>query len=216
MRDKDLRKAMREYLANNDAHSVGALVIDEFSVDGMDRIDIATVGDVLTGYELKSSSDNLSRLERQVRSYGRVMDYIYLVTTVSHLKNARNIIPKWWGIITVKESTHSIALKRTRKARSNPDLDSESIAQLLWRDEALSLLTEKGLDKGYRTKTRDELCRRLANEVNLIELRRDVRERIKGRRGWRESPILVRNDDSSLHADKFPHFLARRLLTQRR
>lgn len=205
---------MHAHLESAHEESQGTLIVDEFSVDGLDRIDLATVNGAITGYELKSASDKLVRLARQAPSYGRVMDYLFLVTTPAHLVSARPMIPGWWGIITAKPQGDAISLRQTRRARPNPNLDARCVARLLWRDEALAILAMKGLDKGFRTRSRGELCDRLAFEVELTELRHEVREQLKARRGWRESPAQQQSDATSPFEDRTPRFLARRRLTR--
>ncbi len=206
---------MHAHLARAHAPSEGTLIVDEFSVDGLDRIDLATVNGAMTGYELKSARDRLGRLERQAPSYSRVMDYLFLVTTPTHLVNARPMIPDWWGIITARDDGEVISLKQTRQARPNPHLDAKSVARLLWRDEALAILTDQGLDKGIRTRSRDELCDRLASELELASLSHAVRERLKARHGWRESPARPQSGATSPSEDRTPRFLARRYPTRR-
>lgn len=210
MRERDLREAVHQHLSQAHVPDCETLIFDEFSIDGLDRIDLATVNAALTGYELKSATDTLTRLARQAPSYSRVMDYLFLVTTTTHLQNARRLIPGWWGIIIAKESSEGISLRQSRSARQNPKLDAMTLARLLWRDEALAILTTKGLDKGYRTRTRSDLCGRLAKELELAELSYEVREKIKERQGWRESPALQQSGATSPLEDRTPRFLARR------
>ncbi|WP_198541163.1 hypothetical protein [Parafrankia soli] len=57
--------------------------------------------------------------------------------------------------------------------------------QLLWRDEALAELAERGLARGFRSKPRLVLWERLAAEVPLDELKAAVCAQLKGRTDWR-------------------------------
>ncbi|WP_460462903.1 sce7726 family protein [Arthrobacter pigmenti] len=207
---------MHAHLGAHHPDDGGTLIVDEFSIDGLDRVDVATINGSLTGYELKSASDSLSRLKRQVPSYSRVMDYLFLVTTHSHLTQARDMIPSWWGIITAKTTPDTILLRQSRQARPNPRIDASAVACLLWRDEALAILTSRGLDARYRTKSRQELCERLANHLTLPQLRQEVSYQIRERRGWRENPEPQQNGETSQREDTIPRFLARRVQTPRR
>ena len=211
MHERELRTALHAHLKDNHLHDDDTLIVNEFSIDGLDRVDVATINGSLTGYELKSAHDNLLRLERQAPSYSRVMDYLFLVATNAHLSRARVMIPSWWGVITVTTAGGSIFLRQSRQARPNPRIDAPALARLLWRDEALGILTARELDKGLRTKPRAELCDRLATQLPLQELRYEVREQIKGRRCWRESPEPPRSGGTLPREDMIPHFLARRL-----
>ena len=80
MRDGDVRAALHSQLAGR-----RSLVIDELGLCGAVRVDVATVDDALTGYELKSASDTLRRLPTQVEYYSKVLDYSVLVVADNHL-----------------------------------------------------------------------------------------------------------------------------------
>lgn len=211
MHDPQIRAALHERIRSSAVGTHDRLIVDEFSIDGLDRIDIATVSDCLTGFEIKSPFDRVDRLNRQVPSYSRVMDYIYLVTTKAQIKESRPIIPRWWGIIEAKSDGKTVELAQIRKSTLNRRTDPSSVAGLLWRDEALKVLENVGLDKGFRTKPRHDLCERLASELPLPELKALVREQLRVRHSSRESPAPRRSDVTWPLADSSPRFLARRL-----
>jgi hypothetical protein len=98
--DKDMRKMLISQLAEiPDFNNDDTYLINELDIcGGFTRADIAIVNGQLHGYEIKSPQDNLERLPRQVPSYDEVFDTMTLITCKEHLKQAREIIPKWWGI----------------------------------------------------------------------------------------------------------------------
>jgi hypothetical protein len=59
-----------------------------------------------------------------------------------------------------------------------------SLAQLLWRDEALDELRQRGQARGLSAKARHYVWERLADVVPLEELRAVVRLRLKARSEW--------------------------------
>ncbi len=74
MRELDVRTALHKTeiarLLDLDASS---LVVDELGImEGKYRIDVAVIGSVLHGYEIKSASDNLDRLAAQQESYSKI------------------------------------------------------------------------------------------------------------------------------------------------
>jgi len=212
MRDFDVREALRSRLLAEHAEDMAStLLVDELGLCGESRVDLAVVNGSLTGYELKSARDRLDRLPNQVATYGRVLDYAYLVVAHSHLSQARKMLPSWWGILVAREEGGTVVLSHQRKARHNPAVDAGSLAQLLWRDEALSVLARHGLDRGVRTKARHVLWAKLADDLDLDQLRDEVRENLKARRGWRESPAPRGSASTWRPSDTTPRFLARRL-----
>lgn len=186
MRDLDVRAALRRRLAVEHADEFNRIrVVEELGIYGEVRVDVAVLADEMIGYELKSARDTLKRLPKQVDWYSRVLDQ-------AHVVEALTIIPAWWGCTvatTLKDG--KVTLQDERAAQQNPGIDSQILALLLWRSEALTALEERGLDRGYRSKTRGEMARRLAEALTLTELRDLVRETLKTREGWRSTPLIA-------------------------
>lgn len=212
MRDRDVRVALRAHLLEEHAEQLDhTLLVDELGLCGEARVDVAVINGSLTGYELKSARDKLDRLPNQVSTYGKVLDYAYLVVAQSHLDKARAMLPPWWGILVAQGDSDRITLRYCRKARKNPGVDAASLVQLLWRDEALAVLTRHGQDSGVRTKPRDIVWTRLVLVLELDRLRDEVRGTLKARRRWRESPARHGSAATWRPSDTTPRFLARRL-----
>ena len=212
MLDGDLRDALRTRLqAEHGASSRSTLIVDELGLCGTARVDVAVVDTALTGYELKSERDKLDRLPNQVATYGRVLDYAYLVVARKHLAAARQILPQWWGILVAHAEDDSVVLAHQRKARRNTQVDAHAVAQLLWRSEALDLLTRYQLDFGHRGKPRHALWEQLATRLELDTLKVEVRQTLKVRRGWRENPGQRGYGATLQPSSRSQHFLARRL-----
>lgn len=159
--------------------------VDELGLCGEVRVDVAVVNGALSGYELKSARDTLRRLPTQVRIYSQVLDYASLVVADNHLDHARQLIPEWWGCIVAAWDGSGTKLTVVTQPQPNCGVDALSLAQLLWRDEALAELRRRGIDSGVRTKPRRAIWERLAAELELDDLRQAVRERLKARQGWR-------------------------------
>jgi len=191
MKDLDVREALRCRLAVEHADEIDSTrVVEELGIYGEVRVDIAVLNGSMTGYELKSARDTLKRLPKQVEWYSRVLDHAHIVVADNHLSDTLTIIPAWWGYTVATASKDgTIALHDERTAQQNPSIDSQTLALLLWRSEALTAMEERGIDRGYRSKTRGEMARRLAEALTLMELRDLVRETLKMREGWRSTPL---------------------------
>jgi hypothetical protein len=187
VRDLDIRQALRRRLLAEHGDDPDTIVVEELGVfQGACRIDLAIVNGALTGLEIKSERDTLDRLPTQSQAYGRVFDAVTLVASERHLRHVKTIVPRWWGIDVASPSEDSVVIETVRRARSNPKVDPYAVAQLLWRDEALELLTEFGLDGGLRSKPRPALWLALANGVPLADLRLRVRCALRSRPIWRD------------------------------
>ncbi|MFA5729684.1 MAG: sce7726 family protein [Candidatus Paceibacterota bacterium] len=190
-----LEKDLEKYRTEN-KHP--AQIFEEFGVKhGIARIDIAVINGIMHGYEIKSDKDTLNRLREQMKEYNTVFDKLTLVVGKHHLYNAINIVPDWWGIVVAKiDSNNEIVFNTIREAEKNKEQVGSSIAQLLWREEALQILEKRNKATGFRSKPREVIYERLANVVSMDILKKNVRDTLLiSREGWRSDLLLASNDD---------------------
>jgi hypothetical protein len=207
MREADVRQAVDSKELRSFYSDGNSKVLHEFCLcQGDVRIDIAVVNGHLHGYELKSDSDTLDRLPRQIEVYDRVLDYTTLVVGEKHLDQAVKIIPEWWGIIRAKEVNERTYTKFIRQAEKNPNVELYSLAQLLWHHEALLALQAHGLGKGMTSKPRRMLWEKLAENFDREELSHIVRHALKLRPPRQAAGVRPRNDGSSQHITKLSDF----------
>ena len=144
VREYEIRSSLLQYLTthtnNNDAR-----IKEEFRIErGGARIDVAVIGSTLIGYEIKSDEDSFVRFSNQIHAYNRVFDIINLVCGPSHVQHALEIIPSWWGLLVAeRNSKDEVHIITVRHATSNSKQDPFSLASLLWKDEAIVILTSK-------------------------------------------------------------------------
>src|ERR1700674_1251921 len=70
LRDSEIRAALRAKLHSIHSQDPETVVIDELSLcQGDARVDMAVVNGSLSGYEIKSDRDTLTRLPRQLAVY---------------------------------------------------------------------------------------------------------------------------------------------------
>lgn len=193
--DPIIRLALKKDLENLHAHDEKLLIIEELGIEhGTARVDMAVLNGIMHGYEIKSDQDTLRRLPEQMNIFNSVFDKMTLVVGKNHLYEAINIVPDWWGITIAKVNTNgSIVLNSIREEEFNKEQDSLSIARLLWRKEALKILEEKGMAKGFYSKTRDLIYEKLVKIFDQKNLGDEVREAIFLRTNWRSDTPLVLN-----------------------
>lgn len=188
-READLRRLVRGHLAELHGGDPDTVVCDEFAVcRGQARIDLAVVNGTLSGYELKSAVDSLYRLPGQVGHYNCVFDSITVVVAPSHVKHVYDYLPDWYGIWIAEPGARSEIVK-VRASGINPAQCPRSLAQLLWRDEMLFVLQERGLDSGMLRKPRRDLISALCDRVTVAELGTIVRDQIRRRQRYTASPV---------------------------
>jgi hypothetical protein len=195
MRDRDVRDAVLRHLNNRYADDGETRIVEEMGVwSGTVRIDIAVINGELWGYELKSERDTLERLPAQAALYSRVFDRVTLVTGARHVGHAEDSIPSWWGLIIAHGEAGKLRLWDARRAKRNPALDPYLVAQLLWKEEALAVLERFDRAKGWRVKPIKLVHQRLATELPLPELARQVRLMLKKRDDWLRQKVPYQFD----------------------
>jgi hypothetical protein len=186
MRDIDVRRAVRFWLDSLHAGDEDTRIVEEMGIwAGSVRIDVAVINGEFHGFELKSAKDTLERLPSQAALYSEVFDRVTLVVAEKHVAKARRLIPSWWGISTARDMQGEVRLHQSRLAKQNPRPQPIQIARLLWRPEALALLTRRGMDQGVRSKPADALAQKLAICLPIDDLRAEVRLALKSRNNWR-------------------------------
>jgi hypothetical protein len=193
--DCDIRTALKDRLLKEFA-STNTIIVDELPICwGDTRIDIAVVNCSLHGYEIKSDRDTLDRLPRQVELYNKIFDSLTLVCSHKLVSKAKDKIPEWWGIqipLYDNDTPFSIRFEKERDPQPNEHVDLRSLIELTWKEEAITILADRGLARGYRNRPRWDIWDRIIETVDKIELKEAVRECLKGRQGWREPETLQR------------------------
>jgi hypothetical protein len=191
MRDCDIRPTLREWLDSRYCSEPNSLIVEELGLcQGSVRADFAVVNGSFKGFEIKSEHDSLARLDRQAATYSQVFDSVSLVAAERHLKQARAIVPRWWGICVIrmaKGSTPSVEV--LRKEKPNPNVDARSLVQLLWRDEVIEILARAVPGVVRTSKARRLLWAELIETLPLAELKEVVRTTLKTRRNWRVDQV---------------------------
>jgi hypothetical protein len=185
MYDIDIRLALDASLKASHSREPDTIIRHELGLcEGKRRIDVVMVNGELNGYEIKSDEDNLNRLLGQAATYGQVLDRAVLVTTERHMEHARDMLPLWWGIVLAHPYRKGISFESVREPLFNEEQVPFSLAQLLWREEALDELRVRGKSQGLSKKARYYVWETLASVVSLNELRSVVRARLKVRPDW--------------------------------
>jgi hypothetical protein len=197
MRDRDIRAALWKMLDEEHAGDPDTLVLDELGVcQGEARADVAVVNGTLAAFEIKSDRDTLARLPGQVEAYQRVFDSVTIIVGGKYVGRIVDVVPASWGIMQAIETGGAVHLDCVRRPDRNESVDPFSLSQLLWRDEALSVLEEREIDKGLRSKPRRALWRAIADHLSPEEVSEAVRHRLKVREGWRSDPRQRLDGDS--------------------
>jgi hypothetical protein len=190
MRDIDIRKVLLDSFQRQYKNDADTLIIPELGLcQGEARVDLAVVNGVIHGYEIKSERDTLNRLACQQDIYNQVLDFVTVVAGSRHICKIKKTVPKWWGISEVKYKNNKLTITEVRSCKENSKIVPMALVQLLWRNEALSILRERNFHGGVVSKPRTIIWERLVEYLSLDELRYEVRNKMKTRQNWRSDLI---------------------------
>lgn len=121
--DKQIRRVLLRELSKDEELEI----YQEFVLPSSKaRADIVTVGEIFTGYEIKSDKDSLQRLSTQIPEYDVYLEKNYIVVGEKYSSKIKDYIPEHWGIIVVSGSeaedleNNQLKIKMIRKAKKNP------------------------------------------------------------------------------------------------
>ena len=188
MRDTEIRTSLHNIHLSYFWEDGISRVVDELPIcAGLSVADLAVVNGSLHAYEIKGTFDTLTRLPKQITSYNKVFDYITVVTTKNHLAGVLLLVPKNWGVWLMSEIDGLIEKEIVREAEKNELRDALSISQLLWRDEAFTLLQKYQKHKGFASKRKWLLWEALSEKIEIDLLSTEIRAIIKNRADWKQS-----------------------------
>ena len=195
MRDFEIRQVLKRTELSGYLTDGTSKVVEELNLwtTGA-RIDIAVINGNLHGYEIKSASDTLQRLPNQLEAYGKIFDYLSVVTENKHYGKVYELLPKWVGLYVCNEKSIN-SIVEIRPPTFNSNKSGFHLAKLLWRDELISVLTEHNIS--FRKRDRNWiLCEVLSDKIEMLKLSDIVRSKLKCRVNWKEG-FIARFEESS-------------------
>lgn len=179
MRDAEIRAALSDWIIAGNHKSPTGLV-HEFRIPRPSgRADVAVINGEVVGYEIKSDSDTLKRLPRQIKCFSALFDRVNLVTTTTHVVQARAVVPDWWGIVVVKPGLEPRTIRRARK---NPVRKTDSLIHALSAPELQSVIKSVGGKISHRL-GRDEIVNTALSLKDHPRFRSSCRSVLRQRHG---------------------------------
>lgn len=188
MTDFEIRRSFHGKMLRRHHGAPDTLVVDELGLrHGSGRADIAVVNGRLVGFEIKSDNDSLARLKKQITLYDAIFDSITIVVGVKHSSVICRRVPRHWGVVLAQVGKRGgVKFQTKRRARANRRVDLLSVAQLLWKIEALDMVREITPSAKILRLRRSQLCEYLSKNVPADKLKGEVRSRLRNRLNWRD------------------------------
>lgn len=185
MKEAQIKKALTEHLIRTGSVESNAF-LEELRLHGGEiRADLVQV-DQMHCYEIKSAADSLTRLIGQGSRYARFFDRVTLVMAERHVAKAMELLPPWWGAMIV--DGHTGHFESLREAGINVRQNSNTLASVLTKDEALQILEDLGQAKGLRSKSLYLLQDHIASSLTLEEIKLRIRNALLVRAASVASP----------------------------
>lgn len=96
------------------------------------------------GVEIKTERDSTARLNKQLKNYSLVCDYVYVMCHDNHIKKVEQIMKRYHhehvGIISYIEFMGEPAVGVYKPARKSPLKDVYHTINILWKEEILKIL----------------------------------------------------------------------------
>ena len=185
--DREIRAALHQKRLKRLHASPDTIVIDELGLAHANVIvDIAVINGTLDGFEIKSAQDSLARLPKQLMVYERCLERLTIVCDVRHAAAVKRMAPAWAGILQVEKGPRgAVRFRSVRPALRNPNVRPELLAHLLWRPEAIALLTQLDVAGAELRRPRKALYEHIAQKMTTAEITASIRSFMKVRQAWR-------------------------------
>lgn len=191
MRDTDVRQALVGAVARRVGGQPHVLVPEvDVRWNTPARLDALLVADRISGFEIKSDVDSLTRLPRQIEAYGAVVERAVLVVGDRHLAAGTAAVPAWWTIWGARLRDDEVVIREVRRGRLNPDVNPLAVTSFMSRDDLSRALRARGFTR-LSTYNVDELRQLLASNVSARETVRLARTAMLGNAGWRCRSLLA-------------------------
>ncbi len=153
-----------------------ASVVSELIVGRQaNRADVVVIDTLARCFEVKSSKDNLNRIDQQIASYSRTFDEVTVVAASCHMNAVMSRVPEFVGLSEIMRSSRGLKVKPIRRATRCPTLAAPALLDLLPVAELKALTGHRAA----RTKRQDLVV--AANELDLNIIRAAVRSFLRSR-----------------------------------
>lgn len=188
--DREIRAALHRKKFGGLHSRTDTVIVDELGLaHAKARIDIAVINGFVHGFEIKSAADTLARLPQQLMFYEECLEKLTIVCAEKHVSAIRKIAPSWCGILRVIEGPRGgIAFITLRTPKRNPNVQADRLAHLLWRPEAVALLTRLNAPPQLLRSPRKQLYESLAALLTVEQITAFIKKSMKNRQAWRGHP----------------------------
>lgn len=181
LRDSDIRRPLHRWLEDQPHESPTSIVHELKLLRPTARVDIAVINGELSGFEIKSDVDTLSRLPRQVASFSAFFDRVCVVTTSRHAAAAAAVTPSWWDIVVAAVEGGKYEPIFVRQGARNPAPNNAALLAALTKEELRTLLLSSECPLASKSR-KAALVAAALEHIESETLRGSARDLLRARR----------------------------------
>ena len=178
-------------------HSIKSSVLfTEFKVE-TSKADIVIFNGTSHVYEIKTQLDTLERLQKQIKDYQKVFEYVNVVSVESKVKAIEKLVDEKVGIIIL---TDRYTLKTIKKAKSGLDImDKKSIFNLFRKQEYLKIIKDyQGSVPDVPNTKIHSVCQEVFNQFSIKEANKILVKTLKQRKNYNDLVSNIKKFPNSL------------------
>lgn len=139
---------------------------------GDSRADLCKINGHSICYEIKTDYDTTKRLQKQLRDYSTVFEYVYVISSEKRSSKILPLLPEHVGLYVYCDNTRNVSYHKLKEATLSPFLSSK---------KQLSCLSQSELQRiaGSKAKKKDIiqlLLKKDGSEINLV-FKQAIKER---------------------------------------
>ena len=176
--DMDIRKA---FLERNKEFFKSNVFANEFGINSTNVVDFASFDfnkNIFYGFEIKSPSDNLVRLYKQLTAYTTFFNIVYLIVHDKHLQEAMNMINSYEhfrkiGVIRLDDNLNFEEVKQASMYKPFFDLFIRNLDM----EDVRNLCESHGIPTiGYNKK---QLTMRLKTRITIPQMYEGIKHKLE-------------------------------------
>lgn len=156
-----------------------SIIFNEFRV-GESIVDLAMFNGESKAFEIKTDFDSPKRLLKQLDSYRRIFNKVYLIVSYERLPQYLNIIPDCIGVLSLGIKGNRVIINTIREAETSMNLDCEILIRCLRTKEYRNIvqefyqipLTEDGDIYKKCLKALESIPKQILNHLFITELKK--------------------------------------------
>lgn len=156
-----------------------SIIFNEFRV-GESIVDLAMFNGESKAFEIKTDFDSPKRLLKQLDSYRRIFNKVYLIVSYDRLPQYLNIIPDCIGVLSLGIKGNRVIIDTIREAETSMNLDCEILIRCLRTKEYRNIvqefyqipLTEDGDIYQKCLKALESIPKQILNHLFITELKK--------------------------------------------